>query len=77
MTAPESFLRALYQPSPEAQAKGLPEIGETLAAQLVNLSRDPTPWDCELMACNLEGARRAVLRLREALLSEQTPPDAA
>lgn len=64
-------------PSSEAQAKALPEVGETLAAQLVNLSRHPTPWDCELMASNLEGARRAVLRLAAALRNEQTPPDAA
>lgn len=77
MTAPESLLRALYEPSPEAQAKALPEIGNALLVRLENLSRDPTPWGCEEMACNLEGARRAVMRLREALLREQTPPDAA
>ena len=69
--------RAPYEPSSDAQAQGLPDIGETLSAQLVNLSRDPTPWGCELMACNLEGARKACMRLREALIREQSPPDAA
>ena len=76
MIGPHNVYR-LPDQSAEAQAQALPDIGDTLAAQLVNLSRDPTPWGCELMASNLEGARRAVLRLRQALVSEQTPPDAA
>lgn len=63
-------LGALYGPSPEAQAKALPEVGEGLQTQLANLSMDPTPARCEIVAANLEGARRAVLRLREGLLAE-------
>lgn len=56
--------------SAEQQAAGLPEIGDGLAAQLVALWRDPTPERCEAVAANLSGARMAVLRIREALLSE-------
>lgn len=62
---------AMYGPSADAQAKGLPDIGEGLHAQMVDLSRDPTPDRCERAAANLDGARRAVLRLREALMLEQ------
>lgn len=61
---------ALYGPSAAAQAKALPELGEGLMAHLIDLARDPTPVRAELMSVNLEGARRAVLRLREALVRE-------
>ena len=61
---------ALYGPSAQEQASSLPEIGEGLAAQLVELWRFPTPERCERMAANLGGAQRAVLRLREALIRE-------
>ena len=61
---------AVYTPSAAALAKDLPDIGEGLAAQLVDLSRDPTPDRCERMAINLGGAQRAVLRLREVLLQD-------
>lgn len=56
--------------SVERQAAGMPEIGDGLNAQLVDLWRDPTPQRCEAVAANLGGARMAVLRLREALLLE-------
>ena len=62
---------ALYGPSSATLAKALPDIGEGLSAQLVNLSRDPTPVRCELLAMNLEGARRSVLQLREVLKREE------
>lgn len=77
MKAPQSLYSAFYGLSCEAQAKALPDMGDGLAAQLVNLSRDPSPWACEVMAANLAGARLAVLHLREALLRDQSPPDAA
>lgn len=63
-------MTALYQPSASAQAKGMPEIGASLDAQLVALSMDPTPERCEAVAANLEGAKRAVMRLREAVQRE-------
>jgi hypothetical protein len=51
-------------------ARSLPEIGEGLSAQLTELSFRPTPDGAEILAANLAGAHRAVLRLREALLRE-------
>lgn len=77
MTATIDRLRGLHGPSTEAQAKSLPDIGEGLAAQLERLARDPTPWNCEVMAANLEGAKRAVMRLAEALKREADEPPAA
>ena len=61
---------ALYGLSAAEQANAMPDLGEGLMAQLVTLSMDPTPSRCEHMAANLEGARRAVLRLRERLIAE-------
>lgn len=77
MSGPVEYLGGLYGPTTEQQATTLPDIGNGLSAQLESLSRDPTPWACEVMAANLEGARRAVLRLRESLMREQTPDSAA
>lgn len=77
MTSNVTALRRLYGPSAAAQAAALPDMAAGLQAQLENLSRDPTPWACEVMASNLEGARLAVMRLREALQRETTPPSAA
>ena len=64
-------------PTAEQQAAGLIDIAHGLQSQLERLSCDPSPWSCELMASNLEGARRAVLRLRECLISQSSPPEAA
>lgn len=63
---------ALYGDAPPAaaQASTMPEIGSALDLQLTQLSMDPTPERCESVAANLDGARRAVLRLREALIRE-------
>ena len=63
-------LGALYGPSSEAQVKALPDMAEGLQVQLERLSRSPTPAAREVMAGNLAGAQRAVLRLREALMRE-------
>lgn len=70
MTGSVTLLRALYRATAEAQAAALPDIGDGLAAQMARLAMDPTPSACEVMAANLEGARQAVLRLRESLMSE-------
>lgn len=45
----------------------LPEIGQGLAGQLADLSRDCTPERCERALINLRGAQQTILRLREAL----------
>ncbi len=77
MTATIDLLRGLYGPTAEQHAAGMPEIGDGLQTQLVELWRCPTVERCESVAANLMGARGAVLRLREALLREQSPPNAA
>lgn len=64
-----------YGPTAAEQANAMSELGEGLMAQLVTLSMDPTPFRCEQMAANLEGAKRAVLRLRERLQSEDADSD--
>lgn len=76
MTAATDCLRGLRGPTTQQQATALADMGAGLHAQLETLARDPAPWACEQMAVNLEGARRAVLRLRESLLTE-LPPEAA
>lgn len=73
MTALIDTLRGVNSQTASDMADGLPDIGDGLRSQLERLSRAPTPWECEAMASNLEGARRAVLRLREQLLREQSP----
>jgi|GEM_PF-3419659 len=51
--------------------KVLPDAGDGLAAQMAELARDATPVRCELLAMNLEGAKRTVLRLGEELRREE------
>jgi hypothetical protein len=63
-------LTALYAPSAAAQAREMPEIGAAMEAQLVALTMDPSPERCLAVASNLDGARRAVLRLHEAVKRE-------
>lgn len=70
-----SAYAALYGPSAAAQVKTLPGIADALHTQLCGLCADPTPERAEAVAANLDGARRAILRLREALLREQEVPD--
>lgn len=52
--------------------KVLPDAGDGLAAQMVELARDATPERCERLLINLRGAQSTVLRLREALEREGT-----
>lgn len=52
----------------------LAEIGDAIRNQLHALADRPDPETAANIAINLDGARRAVLRLREALLKE--PHDA-
>ena len=61
--------REHHAPDP-AIARHLPDVGDGLAAQCANLAKDPTPYGCELLAANLSGAARFVLRIREGLLAE-------
>lgn len=73
MTATEQHLAAyaaLYGQSVAQMANALPDMGDGLAAQCKALQRDPSIQECERLAANLDGARRAVLRLREQLLRD-------
>lgn len=71
------LLHGRHGPSAAQQAAMLPDLGDSLAAQLAELARDPEPWKCERLAVNLEGARQAVMRLRETVMAESPPPQAA
>lgn len=67
-------LRALYRGT-DAEAfatlrSQLPDLGDGLQAQMQALHNAPSEAACELLARNLEGARRHVLRLAEAIRAE-------
>lgn len=70
-------LRALYSPSSAELAALLPNAGDTLSAACADLARDPDVQRCEHLAANARGIERLALRLREALLRESEPPQAA
>jgi hypothetical protein len=53
----------------------LRDVGEGLHAQLDEFSVRPSPDGAERLALNLEGCRRTVLRLREALLCQGARDD--
>lgn len=62
--------RGLYLTRSEDLLEPLPEVGESLAAQLVELHVRPTPDRAERLAIELEGIRRQILRIREVLQCE-------
>lgn|GEM_PF-4373548 len=68
MSALVERLQALYKPAHALPAADLLDLAEGLSAQLTALSADPSPDRCETVAANLDGARRAVLRLRAVLM---------
>ena len=53
-----------------AKACQMADIGEALRDQLHALASDPSPDRAADVAANLDGARRAVLRLRDSLTME-------
>lgn len=61
---------APYGPPATALATTMTDMGEAISTQCQALHRDPTVEACEVLAANLDGARRAVLRLRDALVRE-------
>ena len=65
MNAAVDLMRRLYRPDPKVD---LQDLAEGLHAQLTNLMMDPSPERCETVAANLDGARRAILRLRASLM---------
>lgn len=68
-----SALARLYgRPKPDAQAlaDALPPLADGLHAQLCALFVAPSVSGAEALACSLEGARRHVLQLAEAIRRE-------
>jgi hypothetical protein len=68
VTSQVDLLRDLYRPAPPLPRAQLQDLADSLQAQLVRLSEDPTPDLCETVARNLDGARQAILRMRQSLL---------
>lgn len=62
-----------YARSLEQMRLALPEHGESLHAQLVELHKRPTAEKAETMARNLEAVRLEVMRLRERIAIEGEP----
>ncbi len=68
MTAPAAHVRMIPEPSAEDHRRGLPDIAKALDTQIGELYLRPSVDTAAYVAASLEGARRAVLRFREALL---------
>jgi hypothetical protein len=70
MSPAEMAARQHAQIDSDMLRRSLPEIGEHLAAQMVELYNNPTPERCERMATALEGVKRHTLNLRALLQRE-------
>ncbi len=72
MTGPDAAAAyaSLYAPTVEDLRRGLPEIADGLQVQLLELYARPSAPAAEMLAANLDGARRAVLRLADAIRRE-------
>lgn len=64
----------LYAPTAHELSQRLPEIGESLLAAAVELSKSPAPDRCETFAARLNGVARLSMQLRMAILRESQPP---
>ncbi len=62
----------IFTPSAEDLRRQLAELGDGLQAQLVELSMRPDPDRAEILARNLDGARRVCMLYRERLVAEGT-----
>lgn len=74
MSAVVDQLKALYRPDAGVSHSGLVNVADALQSQLIGLAEDPTVERCEAVAANLDGARRAVLRVQESLAAAQEVP---
>lgn len=63
---------ALYGPRAADLRSQLTDVGDGLAAAFSTLHQDPHPASAELLAIRLEGARRHVLQLAEAIRRKGT-----
>lgn len=62
--------RSVFQTSSRDLLQPVPEIADSLLAQLIDLSLRPTPAGCERLAMELDGVRRHCLKIRETLIRE-------
>lgn len=73
MTAAADHVAALarvYGPDAHELSRQLPDLADGLHAQILAFSTAPSGHAAELLAANLEGARRHVLRTAEAFARE-------
>lgn len=71
MTAVQlAALARLYTPSAESLRRSLPDIGDGLQAQFLELHKRPCADAAERLAINLDASRREVMKLRERLIAE-------
>jgi hypothetical protein len=63
-------LQSLYLTSSADLVKVMPDVADRLHAQIHEALREPTPGRCERLSLELDGARRHVLKIREALVRE-------
>jgi len=68
--AEEAARRSVYLSSSRDLLQPIPEIADSVLAQMIGLSQSPTPAGCERLALELDGVRRHILKIREALLRE-------
>lgn len=71
MSTPYASYDALYGPSSDELRRSLPGIGDHLQHALDELHARPSAEAASRVAIELEGAQRAVLRLRGRLLVEE------
>lgn len=67
MIGPVDRLAALYRPSADSLRRQLPELADGIHAQLCELATRPSRDKGEALASNLDGVRRHVLRLADAI----------
>lgn len=70
LEAHTAALARLYGPSAEEIRLGLPEHGDSIAAQLHELSARPSVERAEIVIRNLDGLATLLRRYRERLQSE-------
>lgn len=71
MTAAQMHaMQQLYGQPSSALLKHLPDVAERLHAQILELVRCPTPERAERLATEMDGARRHVIQVRQAMQRE-------
>jgi hypothetical protein len=79
MNAPADTLQAWrveHSRSSVELSHHLPDVADRLHSQIHELVREPTPERAERLCVELEGTKRFILRIREALVREAREPNA-